>query len=1018
VFLVFGDFELDTQLYELRRQGERCRIEPQVFDVLAFLAEHRDRIVTKEELLDAVWRDRFVSESALTTRIKAARRAVGDDGARQAIIRTVHGRGYRFIAVAVDRPGSNHVAVRPHPIRGHLPKSRQPEFEPGVVRRDGDGWPLIGRTAQLETLARSFADPAVGGILLTGEAGVGKTRLAEECLYRAEVAGTPVVRAMGHAEGRSIPLAAVSHLLPSGITEFGADGELNRAILFHRARDSFRKGTGGRRSLLLVDDAHWLDELSLMLVSSLVSARTVFAVLTARTPSPSGPSLERLVHDGHLAPIDLQPLDADYVEALLYRVLGGPLLADSLQRLFAACRGNAGLLRQLVDAAARDGTLVERRGVWRLTGWLGGTPTLQSLVDERITGLDEEGLRAMEILAVAGSIGLEIVVGMVGDRVIDRLDEEGLIAVLDAGRRCDVSVAHPLYAEVLAARLSPLRGRRIRARLAAAVAAVGARRREDQIRMTAWQLDSGGPVEPSALVRAARLALLQQDLVLAQGFAQRAFDEARLPEALQVLCEIHFRLAEFERVEGLLGDADLTGSDERLRAALARRRATNLFYNLGLLDDSLTVLANTLVSLTDPGARRTIESHRAMILAFGGLIGDALDLTDRLADDGDGAHRFEILRARTLAMAMAGRAEEALRLSSQGRVLHATLEGGFATPGLSILLFSEATALCELGRIRDARHNIESGMVDRREATTRNWLRIATARLELLVGDADAASRAIEPVIQEARGIEPIERWGLVLLAMASLLRGDTKAARAHLDQAKAIRVDPPASVFSYDTHRAEAWMTAAIGNTSTACEQLLTAAARARRMGVLALEAALLHDVVRFGGAVAAARRLGSLARTMDGELIKLRAEHARAAAGSNVDGLARAGHDFAVLGSPLMAAECAAQAGRILRSRGDDKAAVSLHDQARDAASALSVSLHTPALVDDRLGPRLSDRELEIAGLAAAGCSSQEIAQRLYLSVRTVDNHLRHVYIKLGINRREQLRTAIVDATKSSES
>ena len=78
------------------------RWSPRRFDVLAFLVTHHDRVVTKEELLDEVWGDRFVSESALTSRIKQARRAVGDDGRRQDVIRTVHGRGYRFVAPLVD----------------------------------------------------------------------------------------------------------------------------------------------------------------------------------------------------------------------------------------------------------------------------------------------------------------------------------------------------------------------------------------------------------------------------------------------------------------------------------------------------------------------------------------------------------------------------------------------------------------------------------------------------------------------------------------------------------------------------------------------------------------------------------------------------------------------------------------------------------------------------------------------------------------------------------------------------
>jgi predicted ATPase/DNA-binding winged helix-turn-helix (wHTH) protein/class 3 adenylate cyclase len=111
VIFEFDEFELDTGRFEVRRRGEPCHVEPQVFDVLRHLVEHRDRVVSKEELLDQVWGDRFVSESALTSRIKAARRAVGDSGREQRVIGTVHGRGYRFVAAveARDAPGETEV---------------------------------------------------------------------------------------------------------------------------------------------------------------------------------------------------------------------------------------------------------------------------------------------------------------------------------------------------------------------------------------------------------------------------------------------------------------------------------------------------------------------------------------------------------------------------------------------------------------------------------------------------------------------------------------------------------------------------------------------------------------------------------------------------------------------------------------------------------------------------------------------------------------------------------------------
>lgn len=102
----FGDFVLDLPRYELRRNGVSVPVEPQVFDVLTQLVKHHHRVVTKIELFDAVWGGRFVGEAALSSRIKAVRRALGDDGVSQHVIRTVRGRGYQFVGAlrTTDEP--------------------------------------------------------------------------------------------------------------------------------------------------------------------------------------------------------------------------------------------------------------------------------------------------------------------------------------------------------------------------------------------------------------------------------------------------------------------------------------------------------------------------------------------------------------------------------------------------------------------------------------------------------------------------------------------------------------------------------------------------------------------------------------------------------------------------------------------------------------------------------------------------------------------------------------------------
>src|SRR3954454_2927233 len=92
----FAGFELDDRQLTLTGPSGLVHVEPQVFEVLLHLLRHCDRVVSQQELYEAVWGGRFVSASALTSRVKAARRSVGDDGESQRVIRTVHGRGYQL----------------------------------------------------------------------------------------------------------------------------------------------------------------------------------------------------------------------------------------------------------------------------------------------------------------------------------------------------------------------------------------------------------------------------------------------------------------------------------------------------------------------------------------------------------------------------------------------------------------------------------------------------------------------------------------------------------------------------------------------------------------------------------------------------------------------------------------------------------------------------------------------------------------------------------------------------------
>jgi len=100
----FEDFLLDDERRELRLRGAPVAVEPQVFDLIAYLVAHGDRVARKEDLLAAVWKTTFISDAALNTRIKEARQALGDNGRDQRLIRTVHRRGYRFVGAIEGGP--------------------------------------------------------------------------------------------------------------------------------------------------------------------------------------------------------------------------------------------------------------------------------------------------------------------------------------------------------------------------------------------------------------------------------------------------------------------------------------------------------------------------------------------------------------------------------------------------------------------------------------------------------------------------------------------------------------------------------------------------------------------------------------------------------------------------------------------------------------------------------------------------------------------------------------------------
>jgi TolB-like protein/Tfp pilus assembly protein PilF len=165
VSFVFAGYELDVHCQELRHAGQVVHVEPQVYDVMVHLVRNRDRIVSKDELLDTVWNGRIVSEAALSSRINAARKAIGDDGERQALIKTIHRRGFRFMGAvqeSVSEPASTPatVATPRKPSIAVLPfanLSNEPDTDYFSYGLTEDVIRLLARNRWLDVLSRHSA---------------------------------------------------------------------------------------------------------------------------------------------------------------------------------------------------------------------------------------------------------------------------------------------------------------------------------------------------------------------------------------------------------------------------------------------------------------------------------------------------------------------------------------------------------------------------------------------------------------------------------------------------------------------------------------------------------------------------------------------------------------------------------------------------------------------------------------------------------------------------------------------
>jgi DNA-binding NarL/FixJ family response regulator len=432
----------------------------------------------------------------------------------------------------------------------------------------------------------------------------------------------------------------------------------------------------------------------------------------------------------------------------------------------------------------------------------------------------------------------------------------------------------------------------------------------------------------------------------------------------------------------------------------------------GLLryDDALRVTRAARERVDDPAHVRELVLAEAMLLTYSGRPREALEVarsTEGTDDPRQGAVRA---MAELPALAGTGRCETVITRAREAYEHHAAVpeQVAIAHPGIHRVF--EAYALNEAGRMAEATAVATDAYRTLTETYAGNlpmWLSYHLGRSALLRGRAQTARRWFAEAAARSQNLAVASPHRLCLsgLATAHALLGDAEAAAATVIELDAV----PESGFGRPEHElGRAWAAVAAGDVARAVRVLADAAALAADMGYLPAEAWLLHDAGRLGDPRAVAPRLRVLAEQCEGMLVAAYAHHATASVAGDADELATAADRFEAMGADLLAAEAATSAAHAYQRRGERRAATSLSAKAARLA-ALCEGARTPGLVTaDAVSP-LTRREREIATLAAGGVASRDIAARLYLSVRTVNNHLQSVYTKLGVTSRAGLARAL---------
>ncbi|MCZ4609919.1 LuxR C-terminal-related transcriptional regulator [Streptomyces sp. Lzd4kr] len=777
---------------------------------------------------------------------------------------------------------------------------------------------------------------------------------------------------------------------------------------------------------MFVDDVHLLDTESVVLLRRLMDAGVVFLIGTVSTGAALCEALTALRSGASVSQVDLRELSEAQVGILVQQVLGGPVTRSTLHRLYAASGGNALYLRELVSGALEAGSLERAGELWELAERpLIGTPLLAELVESRLAAARDDGRKVLEVLALCERVALADARVIASADLLDELETHELIKVVKDLHRTYVTLADPLFGEVIRSRVPLLRSRTLFLQQVERVTAHGMRRREDALHIATWLLTATSTAKPELLEHAAYVARHTQDHGRVITLMRAVPEAQRTVEGCLLLGEGHFASGEMDAAEVVLRAAAERATSEQQRLAVTFTRTYNLFWGERGAPAALALNHAAHECVTTHAGRHALHLNEGALRVANGevvrglaLLRDLRPETGQEPEDGSAQLNFWLqgLLLKSVGMAMTGRTDGAKVLAEFARS-HLRRYGSSLAhhpalhPTVLTYVLAEAGEFAASRRTGECAHD---ALLTGASPLSRMWVAQDLGRTEWLAGHVASARSwyAEAAALARRHGIRSLRRT-LSGLAAAAAVMGDLEAAEAALREAEEA---PSFGVAHAEDRLGEAWVLATKGRLTQACAVLSESARRARELGHLASEGLLLTDMARLDRGAEVAGRLEDIAASCDGGLAAARARFAAGLAARVPERLLECADELEGMGADLLAAEAAAAAAPAWQRGGLARNANAAERRARTVAERCAC-LSSPTLAFPRPRNPLTPREREIAMLAAGGLSSKDIAGQLSLSARTVDNHLYRVYSKLGLSTRQELASLLGEGAARKE-